>query len=230
MESELLPTHIGLILDGNRRWAKKHMLTTAVGHHTGIMRAKEIVLYAQDRGVKILTAWGFSTENWDRSKEEIDYLMKVFEEFIDKNIDEFHKRGIRLKHLGCPKRLPKSLQQKIAHAVELTKNNAGMIYQMAINYGGRDDIIRAIKKLIINKIKPDDVCEDLISNNLDTEGLPDPDLIIRTSGEQRTSGFLAWQCAYAELYFPKVDWPAFDEKEFDKAIDVYTSRQRRFGK
>ena len=156
--------------------------------------------------------------------------MKLFENYIDKYIGDYHKRGIKFRHIGSLKELPKSLQDKIKNAIELTKNNKGIIANLALNYGGRDEIKRTVQKLISKGVKAQEVTIDLIGENLDTAGLPDPDLIIRTSGEQRTSGFLIWQGAYSELHFPKVHWPDFDEKEFDKAIAEFNKRQRRFGK
>ncbi len=224
-----MPDHIGIIIDGNRRWAKKRSVPTLIGHTKGIENVKRIVLYAQKLGIRILTTYAFSTENWKRSKDEIDYLMNLFEKFIDKNIQEFHQKGIQFRHLGQLERLPVSLQKKIKQAVDLTKNNQKMIFQVALDYGGRDEIKRTIQKIIRKKIQAKEVTDALISENLDTAGLLDVDLIIRTSGEQRLSGFLIWQSAYAEFYFPKVYWPDFNEKELDKAILEYCRRERRLG-
>lgn len=224
-----VPRHIGIIIDGNRRWARKRGLSTLAGHTKGIMGVKKMVLYVQKLGVKIFTVYAFSTENWKRSEMEVNYLMKLFEKFIDKNIQEFHKRGIQLRHLGQLQRLPFSLQEKIKQAINLTKNNKSMIFNVALNYGGRDEIKRAIQKIIKKGYRAKQITEDLISQNLDTKGLPDPDLIIRTSGEQRLSGFLLWQTSYSELYFSKVYWPDFNKKELDRVIFDYFQRQRRFG-
>ncbi|MBI2038227.1 MAG: isoprenyl transferase [Candidatus Magasanikbacteria bacterium] len=227
---KIIPEHIAIILDGNRRWAKERSLPTFFGHKKGMENAKKIVIYAQKVGIKIITMFAFSTENWSRSEKEVNYLMKLFENYLDKYIDEYHKRGIKFRHIGALEKLPVSLQKKIKNAVELTKNNTGIVANLALNYGGRDEIKRAVQKLISEGVKAGDITLDLISESLDTAGLPDPDLIIRTSGEQRTSGFLIWQGAYSELYFPKCHWPDFDEKEFDKAIKEFNKRQRRFGK
>lgn len=224
-----IPHHIGIIIDGNRRWARERHLPTLVGHTKGIANIKKIVVYAQKLGIKILTSYAFSTENWKRSKKEVNYLMRLFEKFIDKNIQEFHQKGIQLRHLGQLRGLPPSLQKKIKQAVDLTKKNQKMIFQVALNYGGRDEIKRTIQKIIKKRVKLKKITDDFIAKNLDTAGLPDPDLIIRTSGEQRLSGFLLWQSAYAELYFPKIYWPDFNEKELDKAILDYCQRQRRHG-
>ncbi len=225
-----IPDHIAIILDGNRRWAKAKGLPTFFGHKKGMENAKKIVLHAQNRGVKVITMYGFSTENWSRSEKEVGYLMKLFEKYIDKNIADYKKRGIRFRHIGSLKELPASLQEKIKHAIELTKDCTGIIANMALNYGGRDEIKRAIQKIIKSGVKASEIDFETISCNLDTAGLPDPDLVIRTSGEQRTSGFLLWQGAYSELYFPKVEWPDFDTDQFDKAIAEFNKRQRRFGK
>lgn len=227
---KIIPSHIAIILDGNRRWAKERGLPTFFGHRKGMDNAKKIVLYAQKAGVKVITMYAFSTENWSRSEKEVNYLMKLFENYIDKYIDDYHKRGIKFRHIGSLKELPASLQKKLKNAIELTKNNTGIVANLALNYGGRDEIKRTVQKLVEDGVRAKDITTDLINENLDTAGLPDPDLIIRTSGEQRTSGFLIWQGAYSELYFPKVHWPDFNEKEFDKAIAEFNKRQRRFGK
>ncbi|TSC84850.1 MAG: undecaprenyl pyrophosphate synthase [Parcubacteria group bacterium Gr01-1014_13] len=227
---KITPNHIAIILDGNRRWAKERGLPTFFGHKKGMENAKKVVLYAQKAGVKVITMYAFSTENWSRSEKEINYLMKLFENYLDKYIDDYHKRGIKFRHIGSLKELPASLQKKLKSAIELTKNNQGIVANLALNYGGRDEIKRAVQKLVDDGVEAKDITLDLIGNNLDTAGLPDPDFIIRTSGEQRTSGFLIWQGAYSELYFPKVHWPDFNEKEFDKAIAEFNKRQRRFGK
>ncbi len=227
---KIIPKHIAIILDGNRRWAKAKGLPTFFGHKKGMENAKKIVLHAQKMGVKVITMYGFSTENWSRSEKEVGYLMKLFEAYIDKNIADYKKQGIKFRHIGSLKELPGSLQDKIKNAIALTKDCTGIVAIMALNYGGRDEIKRALQKIIKSGVQASNIDFDLISNNLDTAGLPDPDLIIRTSGEQRTSGFLLWQGAYSELYFPKVEWPDFDAGEFDKAIAEFNKRQRRFGK
>ncbi|OGH91774.1 MAG: di-trans,poly-cis-decaprenylcistransferase [Candidatus Magasanikbacteria bacterium RIFOXYD2_FULL_39_9] len=226
----IIPQHIAIILDGNRRWAKEKKLPTFFGHKKGMENAKKMILYAQKVGVQVVTMYAFSTENWSRSEKEVGYLMKLFENYIDKYIKEYSKHGIKFRHIGAIEKLPASLQKKIKNAIELTKNNTGMVANLALNYGGRDEIKRAVQKLVSVGVKAKDITLDLIGENLDTAGLPDPDLIIRTSGEQRTSGFLIWQGAYSELYFPKCHWPDFDEKELDKAINEFNKRQRRFGK
>jgi len=225
-----IPTHIGIILDGNRRWAKEKGLSTFSGHKKGVDNVREILKHAQKLGVKYLTFYCFSTENWDRAEKEIGYLMNLFITFIEKNLDEMMKEKVVLKHLGDPTRLPKRLQNVLIDACEKTKDNTGTVVSLAINYGGRDEIKRMIKKLIQEKIKPEDISDELINSHLDTGSIPYPDLLIRTSGEQRISGFLLWQAAYAELYFPKTYWPDFHEHDLDLAIEEFNRRQRRFGK
>ena len=226
---KIIPKHIAIILDGNRRWAKQRGLPTFFGHKKGIDNSKKIILYAEKIGVKIVTAYCFSTENWKRSVKEVNYLMNLFEKFLDHHLSELHKKGVRIGHLGSLKELPASLRQKIKKAIEKTSHNTGIIFNLALNYGGRDEIKRAVQKIIKKGYEAKDITQDLINKNLDTAGLPDPDLVIRTSGEQRLSGFLPWQATYSELYFPLVHWPAFDEKQLDKAINEYNRRQRRFG-
>lgn len=229
MTSKIIPAHVAFILDGNRRWARARGLPAFFGHKKGINNTKKIVLYAQKLGIKIVTAFCFSTENWKRSAKEVNYLMKIFEGFIDRHLDEFHQKGIKLRHLGSLAKLPASLQKKLKQALTLTKNNSGLIFNIALNYGGHDEITRAVRKIVKKRYPTQNITPDLIDQNLDTAGLPAPDLLIRTSGEQRLSGFLPWQTAYSELYFTPVHWPAFDEKEMDKAIAEYGRRQRRYG-
>jgi len=224
-----IPCHIGFIIDGNRRWAKEKGLPTFMGHKRGVERIEEIVKYAQDLGIKIVTIYAFSTENWKRSEEEVSYLMKLFEDAAVKKMDEANKREIKIKILGNFQGLPLSLQKALNKAISLTKNNRKTIVNVALNYGGRDEIIRTLRKLMALRIKPEKITEKLINENLDTAGLPDPDFIIRTSGEQRLSNFLPWQSTYSELYFPKIYWPDFDRKQLDIAILEFQKRQRRLG-
>jgi len=224
-----IPCHIGFIIDGNRRWAREKGLPTFMGHKRGVERIEEIVKYAQDLGIKIVTIYAFSTENWKRSEEEVSYLMKLFEDAAVKKMDEANKREIKIKILGNFQGLPLSLQKALNKAISLTKNNRKTIVNVALNYGGRDEIIRTLRKLMALRIKPEKITEKLINENLDTAGLPDPDFIIRTSGEQRLSNFLPWQSTYSELYFPKIYWPDFDRKQLDIAILEFQKRQRRLG-
>ena len=225
-----LPYHIGFIVDGNRRWAKEKGLATFIGHKKGVERIEEIVKYAQDLGIKIVTIYAFSTENWKRSKREVSYLMKLFENFAIHKTKEANKREIRIRILGNFERLPTSLQKVLEKAKNLTKDNQKIIVNVALSYGGRDEIVRSFRKLTALGTKLEEITEELISRNLDTAGLPDPDFIVRTSGEQRLSNFLPWQSTYSELYFPKVYWPDFDKTQLDIAILEFQNRRRRLGK
>ena len=225
-----LPYHIGFIVDGDRRWAKEKGLPTFIGHKKGAERIEEIVKYAQDLGIKIVTIYAFSTENWKRAEKEVSYLMKLFEDFAINKMKDADKRGMKIRILGNLQGLPLSLQKVLKKAMKLTKNNQKMIVNAALNYGGRNEITRTFRKLTALGIKPKEITEELISQNLDTAGLPDPDFIIRTSGEQRLSNFLPWQATYSELYFPKVHWPDFDKRQLDIAILEFQKRQRRIGK
>lgn len=225
-----LPQHIGIMIDGNRRWAKAKKIPSFLGHKKGIERVVEIIDYAFKKNIKVLTLYGFSTENWKRSKEEVDYLMALFTEFARKYAPSFKKKGIQFRHLGNIEKLPKTLQKEIKKAQKLTKNNNKMFLNIALSYGGRDEIVRAVKKIIKKKISVEKINEKIIMDHLDTKGLPEVDLIIRTSGEMRLSNFLPFQGTYAELYFPKVYWPDFNKKQFDLALKEFQKRQRRFGK
>ena len=226
---KVLPYHIGFIVDGNRRWAKEKGLPTFMGHKKGAEQIEEIIKYAQDLGIKIVTIYAFSTENWKRTEKEVSYLMKLFEDFAINKMKDADKRGMKIRILGNLQGLPLSLQKVLKKAMKLTKNNQKMIVNAALNYGGRNEITRTFRKLTALGIKPKEITEELISQNLDTSGLPDPDFIIRTSGEQGLSNFLPWQATYSELYFPKVHWPDFDKKQLDIAILEFKRRQRRLG-
>ncbi len=226
-----IPFHLGIIIDGNRRWAKKRGLPSFEGHRKGLNKVGKIGEWCKKRGIKIVTLYTFSTENWNRSKKEVSYLMKLFGEALNKkNIKELHQKGIKLQVIGQKERLPESLQKRIKEAEELTKNNKEGILNLAISYGGRPEIIQAVKNIIKKKIPVNEITEDLINQNLWTAGLPYPDLIIRTGGVQRLSNFLTWQSAYSEFYFTKKYWPAFTEKDLDEALMDYSQRQRRFGR
>jgi len=190
----------------------------------------EIINYAFQKKIKVLTLYGFSTENWKRSKEEVDYLMRLFTEFAKKYASSFKKKGIQFRHLGNIEMLPPSLQKELKKAQSLTKTNSKMFLNIALSYGGRDEIVRAVKEIVHQKIPPEKINEKVIMDHLDTKGLPEVDFIIRTSGEMRLSNFLPFQGTYAELYFPKVYWPDFNKKQFDLALKEFQKRQRRFGK
>jgi undecaprenyl diphosphate synthase len=224
-----IPKHIGIILDGNRRWARTKGLPTFEGHRQGFENLKKIAKHAFDRDIEIVTVYAFSTENWNRDKKEVKYLMDLFRLLVTKETNILHKQGIKINFFGRQEDFEKDLQDSMVKALEKTKDNKKGILNICLSYGGRDELVRAFKKIIQTGVKADAINEELISQNIDSAGLPDPDLIIRTSGEHRLSGFLTWQSVYSEFYFPKVDWPDFDEAELDKAIDEYNNRQRRFG-
>lgn len=230
-ETKKIPYHLGIIIDGNRRWARKRGLLTLEGHRRGLDKVGKVGEWCRKRGIKILTLYIFSTENWNRSKKEVSYLMKLFARALSKKkIEELLQKGIKLQVIGQKERLPQFLQKKIKEAERLTKNNKEGILNLAISYGGRSEIISAVKNIIEKKIPAQKITEDLISKNLWTTGLPYPDLIIRTGGEQRLSNFLTWQSAYSEFYFTKKYWPEFTEKDLNRALNGYGHRQRRFGR
>jgi len=230
MKKHILPKHIGIMIDGNRRWAEEKKLPPFLGHKRGIERVVEIIDYAAGKGIKALTLYGFSTENWNRQKKEVDYLMDLFVTFAKKYANDFKKKGVNFRHIGGLEKLPKNLQKEIKEAQRLTKNNKKMVLNIALNYGGRNEIVRAIQKIVRKGISPEKINEKVVMNYLDTKGLPDVDFVIRTSGEMRLSNFLPFQSTYAELYFPKIYWPDFTKKQFDLAIKEFQKRQRRFGK
>ena len=228
-----LPKHIAIIMDGNRRWAKANGLTTKEGHKAGAKNLENIALICNKLGIKYLTVYAFSTENWKRSEEEVSALMLIMKAYLDSFSKRVNTENIRVKVLGDISRLSESLQKSIRNAIEKTKNNTGLTLNVAFNYGGRPELVNAMKNIALKvkngELNVDDINEDTISNHLYTAGMPDPDLMIRTSRELRTSNFLPWQLVYTEFYFPDVHWPAFNEEELLKAIEVYQSRNRRFG-
>lgn len=230
IKNQNIPVHIAFIMDGNRRWAKEKGIPALMGHKNGAEMFKRVVNYSADIGIKIVTAFAFSTENRDRPKEEVDYLMDLFIDWLDSQLKEMKKNGVRFRLIGNRSGIPEKVLNKINQVEKETIGNDSLILNFAFNYGGRDEIVRAIKKIVNQKISSELINEELVEKNLDLAGMPDPDLIIRTSGEQRLSGFLPWHSAYSELYFPKVYWPDFDEAELDKAIEEFNCRQRRFGK
>jgi len=230
-KTQKIPKHLGIIVDGNRRWAKEKRLPALEGHRRGFDNLKKIAEYARKKGVKILTVYCFSSENWQRSKKEVGYLMKLLAEALaKKNIKETHQKGVKIRVIGQREKLSQFLQRKIKEAEELTKNNKKGILNLAISYGGRPEIIEAIKKIVKKKVPASKITENIINQNLWTADLSYPDLIIRTGGEIRLSNFLTWQSAYSEFYFTKKYWPAFTEKDLDKALLDYSRRKRRFGK
>jgi undecaprenyl diphosphate synthase len=217
-------------MDGNRRWAKNRSLPSLEGHRRGYSKMKEASRWCIDKGIKILTVYAFSTENWSRKKTEVNYLMNLFRQALSRDISELDRQGVRLKVIGQRERLAPDIQKLIKAAESKTKNNRKLLFNLAISYGGRPDILQAVKKIISKKTPAQKINENLISKNLWTQGIADPDLIIRTSGEQRLSNFLTWQSVYSELVFIKKHWPDFNQKDLDKIIKDYNKRQRRFGR
>lgn len=233
IDMENLPKHIAIIMDGNRRWAKSKGLSTKEGHRAGANALEDISKFCNKIGIKYLTVYAFSTENWKRSKEEVSALMAILRMHVDSFLREKDKQNIKIKIAGDINGLTKSLKNSIEKAVETTKNNTGLTLNIAFNYGGRPEILKAIKEIATdikeNKINVEDIDEELVSNHLYTAGQPDPDLLIRTSKELRTSNFLPWQLVYTEFYFPDKHWPEFGEEDLLEAIRVYQKRNRRFG-
>jgi undecaprenyl diphosphate synthase len=224
-----VPTHVAIIMDGNGRWAIRRGLPRLAGHRAGTQNLRNIITACVEFGIKYLTIYAFSTENWGRPREEVDGLMHILEDVIDRELAELNKEGVQLRHIGRLERLDPKLQEKVMAAIELTRNNSRLVLNVAFNYGGRDEIVFAIQNMIRDGVKPEAVTSDLVSRYLFTAGVPDPDLIIRTSGELRVSNFLIWQGAYSEWYVTSVFWPDFNKVEFRKALDTYAKRDRRYG-
>ena len=228
-----IPKHIAIILDGNGRWAKKRLLPRNAGHVQGSKNVEKVCSAAWDLGVKYLTVYAFSTENWKRPKSEVDALMKLLHSYLKDCIKTSTKNNMRVRVIGDVSKLSEDLQAKIREVEEVSASNTGLNFTVALNYGGRDEIIRSIKKLgedvELGKLNPEDIDEACFEKYLDTKDLPDPDLMIRTSGEQRLSNYLLWQLAYSEFYFTDVLWPDFDKKDLEQAIEWYNSKERRFG-
>ena len=216
-------------MDGNGRWALSRGLPRLAGHRAGTENLRRIITACVEFGVKYLTIYAFSTENWGRPREEVEGLMHILEDMIDRELAELNEEGVQLRHIGRLERLDPKLQEKVLEAIDLTKGNDRLVLNVAFNYGGRDEIVYAIQKIITDGIRPEKVTSDLIGTYLFTAGVPDPDLIIRTSGELRVSNFLIWQGAYSEWYVTSVYWPDFNKEEFRKALDTYASRDRRYG-
>lgn len=226
------PNHVAIIPDGNRRWAKERNLPTIEGHRRGFDNAVKLAKKARSLGITTLTLWAFSTENWDRSKDEINYLMGLYEIFVDKNLREALHDTVRIAHIGRKDRISKSLLKKIINAEEKTKQYTSHYLNFALDYGGRDEIVRAVNKVSSIKYKVSSIKEDDISKHLDTsdQPYPEPDMIIRTGREMRLSGFMLWQSPYSELFFPDDYFPDFNENKFEAIVTEYGARQRRFGK
>ena len=229
----VIPNHVAIILDGNGRWAKKKGMPRTYGHVKGCENLEKICSVAKELGVKYLTVYAFSTENWKRSKEEVDALMKLFRNYMKKCIKISRDNKMQVRVIGDPTAFDPDLQEKIKELEEYSSQYDELYFQIALNYGSRDEIKRAVQKMAedvkAEKLNPEEISEQTISDYLDTKGLPDPDLLIRTSGEERLSNFLMWQLAYTEFYFTDVSWPDFNKAEFEKAIAKYNQRDRRFG-
>jgi undecaprenyl diphosphate synthase len=226
---EKVPQHVGIIMDGNGRWAKARGLPRSAGHRAGTENLRKVLRAAIEFGIEILTIYAFSTENWGRPVGEVRALLAILERVIDRELAELHEEGVQLRHLGRLDRIAPQLRRKILEAIELTKDNQQLILNVAFDYGGRAELVRAVQRIIADGVPAEQVDEALISQHLYTAGLPDPDLIIRTSGEMRISNFLIWQGAYAEFYVPSTLWPDFDKGELYRALESYNRRERRFG-
>jgi len=224
-----LPRHVAFILDGNGRWAEKRGLPRLEGHRAGVKNVRRILRYLNKLGVAFVTLYTFSTENWNRPIDEVNGIFDILEEMVGREARELHKNGVRIRHIGRLEGLPEGVQKSVKEAVKLTESNKGMTLGVALNYGGRAEILDVIRRITAEKVSPQDIDEKMFSKYLYTAGFPDVDLIIRTSGEMRTSNFLIWQSAYSEYYFTPVLWPDFNEKELEKALLAYSRRQRRFG-
>jgi undecaprenyl diphosphate synthase len=226
---EKVPRHVAMIMDGNGRWAKARGLPRLAGHRAGTENLRPILEASAEFGIEILTIWAFSTENWSRPEMEVKGLLRILERMIRRELRELHKQGVKLRHLGHLERLPERLQREVLDAVELTKNNDRIVLNVAFDYGGRAEIVQAVQQIIREGIPADQVTEDLLSRHMYTAGQPDPDLIIRTGGELRTSGFMLWQSAYAEYYVTPTFWPDFGREELYHALLEFNQRDRRFG-
>ena len=224
-----VPVHLAIIMDGNGRWANRRGMPRLAGHKAGTENLREIITSCVKHGIKVLTLYAFSTENWSRPVEEVNGLMLLLESVLTKEIDELDRNDVQIRHIGQLARVPSQLQEKIKNAIERTKSNSRLILNVALNYGGRAEIVDAVKELILDGVPAEQVDEAAIARRLYTKGLPDPDLVVRTSGEYRTSNFLVWQSAYSEYYLTDTFWPDFDEAELQKAIEHYSRRDRRFG-
>ncbi|MGZ9164435.1 MAG: isoprenyl transferase [Anaerolineales bacterium] len=228
--TDRLPRHVAMIMDGNGRWALSRGLPRLAGHKAGTENLRRVIRASVEFGIKYLTIYAFSTENWGRPPEEVKGLMYILEDVIDRELAELNKEGVQLRHIGRLERLAPSLQEKVLYAIELTKNNDRLVLNVAFNYGGRDEIVNAIQNIMKDGISPEEVTDELVSRYLYTAGVPDPDLIIRTSGELRISNFLIWQAAYSEWYVTPTYWPDFNKEEYRRAIETFAGRDRRYGK
>ena len=229
MDNLNIPTHVAIVLDGNGRWAKKKHMPRTYGHKNGAENVVDICLYAKERGVKYMTLYAFSTENWKRPLEEVNYLMKLVIKFIESKLDILMEENCKLNFIGDLEKLPASTKEICIRAMEDTKDNDEITLNIALNYGGRDEIVHAFKAMMDDGISKEDITEEIISSYLYTKDQPDPDLLIRPGGELRLSNFLIYQLAYAEFYFTDTLWPDFDRKAFDEALEEFSRRNRRYG-
>ncbi len=227
---EKIPQHVAIIMDGNGRWATQRGLPRLAGHKAGTENLRRVIRSTVEFGVKYLTIYAFSTENWGRPPEEVQGLMLILQDVIDRELNELNKEGVQLRHIGRLEKLDPRIQKKVLKAIDLTKNNDRLILNVAFNYSGRDEIVYAIQKIINAGIPAEDVTDELVNKYLFTAGVPDPDLIIRTSGELRLSNFLIWQAAYSEWYITPKYWPDFDKEEYHRALESFAHRDRRYGK
>ena len=224
-----IPTHVAIIMDGNGRWALERGLPRLSGHRAGTENLREVIESCAEFGIKYLTIYAFSTENWKRPKEEIQGLMRIFKNMIDRELQNLHENGVQLRHIGSLDKIDKELQKRVKEAIQLTKDNQTLVLNVAFNYGGRDEILQAVKKIIDNGHDGEDLDAEEFSKYLYTADSPDPDLIIRTSGEYRCSNFMIWQGAYSEWYFTPTYWPDFNREELLNALVAYNQRDRRYG-
>jgi undecaprenyl diphosphate synthase len=226
---ERIPQHVGIIMDGNGRWARQRGLPRTAGHRAGVENLRRTLRAAVRFGVPMLTIYAFSTENWGRPRAEVETLLSIMEHVIDEELAELDREGVQIRHIGRLERVPARLQRKVQHAIATTQHNQRLILNVAFNYGGRAEIVDAIRRIVADGVPAEQIDEQLVGRYLYTSGSPDPDLIIRTSGEMRVSNFLIWQGAYAELYVTPTLWPDFDEDEFYKALESFSRRERRMG-
>ncbi len=234
IDSDNIPKHIAIIMDGNGSWAQAQGLIRLMGHKAGVKAVKEIVEAAREMAIPVLTLYAFSTENWNRPKDEVTGLMSLLKNYLKSELDSMLKNDIQLRASGDIKKLPADVYETLSKTIQRTKNNKALILNLALNYGGRSELVQAIKeighKLQSGAIKDEDITEELVNSHLYTHGLPDPDLLIRTGGEARLSNFLLWQASYSEIYFSDTPWPEFNKKSLQEAIADYQQRQRRFGR
>ena len=229
-ELALVPAHIAIIMDGNGRWARARGLPRLMGHRQGTENIRRLLPACVEYGIKVLTIYAFSTENWERPQDEVRGLMTILEQTIQREVPELNRNGVQIRHLGRMEGLSPQLQRAISNALEVTRHNDRLILNVAFNYGGRAEIVDAVRRILRDGLSPDQLDETVIGRYLYTDGLPDPDLVIRTGGEMRLSNYLIWQAAYAEYYSTPVFWPDFDKQELYRGLVAYNQRQRRFGK